>query len=310
MQDRLSEAKSNTESQAQPEAQSQAQSHTKACRLVVHNSLSRIDELFPGGEFSMDRWLLYMEGVVPNAREVILDDIKKYDFDRDCLPHIRNVFLRPDEVADAVGAFECVTNGLEEKLLRTFGKTLDVEIILYLGLCNGAGWATKFNGQDKVLLGIEKILELNWHDHSSMTGLVYHELGHIFQEQYGVLDRNFEVLSDELLWQLFIEGIAMVFEQMLVGDDGYYHQDINGWKDFLTENLSQLKLDFSLNLHRKDSERQHFFGDWASYHGYGDAGYFLGAEFLRFLMEKYEYEELLNFELEQVKEGYKEFMEI
>lgn len=38
------------------------------------------------------------------------------------------------------------------------------------------------------------------------------------------------------VWQLFTEGIAMYFEQALVGNFNYYHQDKNGcleWCDNL-----------------------------------------------------------------------------
>lgn len=160
----------------------------------------------------------------------------------------------PDAVGEAVRAFECVTRGLDEKLLGLFEKSVDVEIILYLGLCNGAGWVTQFNGQDKILLGVEKILELKWYDIPSMKGLVYHELGHVFQAQYGVLERQFSDPGDALLWQLFTEGVAMVFEQKLVGDDEFFHQDKDGWKAFMAKNLAQLKVDFTELLHHPGSK--------------------------------------------------------
>ena len=38
---------------------------------------------------------------------------------------------------------------------------IDVEIVLYLGLCNGAGWVVTIDNKTYCLLGIEKILELN-----------------------------------------------------------------------------------------------------------------------------------------------------
>lgn len=256
----------------------------------------------------MERWLLYIDSIIPNSSQAFLDDVEKYDFARDCLPHIQNVLVKQEDVEEAVRAFDVVTHGLHDKLMHLFGKSIDVEIILYLGLCNGAGWVTTFNGQTKILLGIEKIVELGWQDVASMTGLINHELGHAFHEQYGVLDRHFDAKADELLWQLFTEGIAMVFEQMLIGDEGYYHQDQDGWKLFMAQNLDQLKVDFDVNLHRSESARQHFFGDWTSYHGYGDAGYYLGTQFVRFLLEKYAFDELLSMDLDRVKHGYNDFL--
>jgi len=37
------------------------------------------------------------------------------------------------------------------------------------------------------------------------------------------------------VWQLFTEGIAMYFEQVLVGDLEYYHQNRDGWRDWCEE---------------------------------------------------------------------------
>lgn len=51
-----------------------------------------------------------------------------------------------------------------------------------------------------------------------MYGLIYHELGHEYHNQYGVLDRTLDSNRHQFLWQLFTEGIAMYFEQMLIDD--------------------------------------------------------------------------------------------
>ena len=58
-----------------------------------------------------------------------------------------------------------------------------------MGLCNGAGWATSLDGRDAVLLGIEKIIELNWQDESAMQALIFHEIGHIWHKTYGISPR-------------------------------------------------------------------------------------------------------------------------
>lgn len=41
---------------------------------------------------------------------------------------------------------------------------MDVDIILYLGLASGAGWATTLGGKRVILLGVEKIIEIDWYD--------------------------------------------------------------------------------------------------------------------------------------------------
>ena len=46
----------------------------------------------------------------------------------------------------AHNSFCRATDSLEHALYVQFGKKLDVDIIFYLGLCNGAGWVTKYHG--------------------------------------------------------------------------------------------------------------------------------------------------------------------
>lgn len=58
---------------------------------------------------------------------------------------------------------------------------INADVALYLGFCNGAGWVTDIDAKTVVLLGIEKIIELDWVSVDDMRGLVYHELGHVYQ---------------------------------------------------------------------------------------------------------------------------------
>ena len=50
-----------------------------------------------------------------------------------------------------------------------------------------------------------------------MIGLMIHELGHVYQSQYGSLSYQENSMAEKFLWQLFTEGVAMVFEQEIVG---------------------------------------------------------------------------------------------
>ena len=54
-------------------------------------------------------------------------------------------------------SFVRVTNGLNQRIIDCFAHELEIDIVLYLGLCNAAGWVTDINGRDVILLGIEKI---------------------------------------------------------------------------------------------------------------------------------------------------------
>lgn len=113
-----------------------------------------------------------------------------------------------------------VTDGLNERIIDCFEHDLDIDIVLYIGLCNAAGWVTNINGRDVILLGVEKILELNWYDEDSMHGLIYHELRHVYHKQHGTFSQYSDNSSQNFIWQLFTEGTAMYFEQLIkVGID-------------------------------------------------------------------------------------------
>ncbi|MBQ1467766.1 MAG: hypothetical protein IIZ27_04745, partial [Solobacterium sp.] len=172
----------------------------------------------------------------------------------------------------------------------------------------GAGWVTTINGKTVVLLGIEKIMELNWQDTDNMTGLIVHELGHVYQAQYGILHREFTQLVDHFLWQLFTEGVAMVFEQEIVGDSEYYHQDTNGWKLWCDQNAELIRQSFHNDIRYMTKENQRYFGDWVSFEGYGDTGYYLGTRFVRFLLETDRFDQIIQYSIEEVRQGFDYFM--
>lgn len=138
-----------------------------------------------------------------------------------------------------------VTNGLNEKVIESFGRELHVEIVLYLGLCNAAGWVTQINGKDISLLGVEKIIELNWQNISELYGLIYHKSGHIYHKQYGCLKQYNDNNKKNFVWQLFTEGIAMHFEQVLVNDFNYYHKKKKDWRSWCQNHFQQILLDFN-----------------------------------------------------------------
>ena len=82
-------------------------------------------------------------------------DSREYDFNNDVLPVVNNVLLNRDAAITANDSFVAVTDKLASNIERLFENGVETDIILYLGLCNGAGWATSLDGRDAVLLGIE-----------------------------------------------------------------------------------------------------------------------------------------------------------
>ena len=269
--------------------------------IKIINTLPQIYELFDNGSFNIEKWKIYINSIYKDCDNLFISDVEeytrtgKYTFENDFLPIINAVY-RNLKLYELQSSFEQVVDGLNKKIVENFTKEIDADIVLYLGLCNGAGWVTEICGRTVVLLGIEKIIELDWCSVDGMRGLIYHELGHVYQLQYGVLKQETQNSEEAFLWQLFTEGIAMYFEQALVGDLNYYHQDKNGWKIWCDEHFEQILSDFKSYLPTMNAQNQRYFGDWANYCGKGDVGYYLGARFVHFLLEFYEFDELICFD--------------
>ncbi|MDU5651742.1 MAG: hypothetical protein E6038_11695, partial [Clostridium perfringens] len=70
-------------------------------------------------------------------------------------------------------------------------------------------------------------------------------------------------ISEKALFQLYSEGVAMLFEQLLCGDENYYHQNQEGWIDWCENNLIELKREYLIRITNSESV-QDFFGDWNS----------------------------------------------
>ncbi|MCR5375230.1 MAG: hypothetical protein K6E71_00550 [Lachnospiraceae bacterium] len=267
---------------------------------------------FDSGRFSLEQWKMYVDDWVPDVKELCLQDMKEclqsgFLWDADFLPVLNNVAADSAGREETVRLFRAVTGQLEEKITERFHRSVDADVVLYLGLCNGAGWVVRIGGRTTVLLGIEKIMELNWCNENDMNGLILHELGHVFQAQHGLFELNTANSSDRFLWQLFTEGVAMFFEQEIVENPEYYHQDRNGWRDWCERNLAGIAGAFAEDMHSMTRENQRYFGDWVDYEGRTDVGYYLGTRFVRFLAETESFENVIRYDIENVREGYDRF---
>lgn len=282
--------------------------------MKITDTFDKIESLFENGCFNMQRWNAYAGSIHPGLAELCHDDVREvlstgeFSWEENFMPVLNAVFADPAKREAAHESFLAATCGLEEKITAVFGRAPDVEIIFYVGLCSGAGWVTPLGGKTVVLVGLEKIMELNWHDENSMLGLLYHELGHVYQDQFGVLERDLPEGRPSFLWQLFTEGIAMVFEQDVAGQRDVFHQYDEAWKTWCCEHFDQIRRDFDADLPTMSFENQRWFGDWVRYCGRGDVGYYLGCRFVRFILEKYAFDEILSFEIDQVDAMYRQFI--
>ncbi len=281
--------------------------------IKIVDTYSQIDSLFKDKCFDFAKWEKYINTIYQDSSHIFKDEMVeyistgKYTFEKDFLPIINNVYQNP-KLNTLHESFSSATENLNELIINKFHKPLNVDIVLYLGLCNAAGWVTSINGTPTVLLGIEKIIELNWCDINSIYGLVYHELGHVYHQQHGLMKQNSDNQKKIFVYQLFKEGIAMYFEQILVDDLDYFHQDINGWKDWCTAHFSEILMDFQKDLPSMTRFNQRYFGDWCSYHNYSDTGYFLGCRFVQHLNKTFQYDSLINLDIDSVYILYEDFL--
>ena len=280
--------------------------------IKIIDTLAQINSLFDDRTFNIGKWENYINSIYDKSADIFKNDLKEYlesgdyIYEKDILPIINAVY---DNISLQIlqTSFYKVTGKLNDKIREHFDNEVDVDIVLYLGLCNGAGWVNNINGRDVILLGIEKILELNWCDEDSMYGLIYHELGHVYHKQYGEFEQQSEDNERNFVWQLFTEGIAMYFEQVLVGDTNYFHQNKNGWLDWCEEKYCQIVKDFNSDLPSMTRFNQRYFGDWVDYYGKNDVGYFLGAKFVQYLCDKIGFEQLIKVGIDEVYQEFCEF---
>ncbi len=282
--------------------------------MKIINTISNILQVYSNGSFDLNKWKAYINSIDSNLEKLCLNDMNQvintglYSFKKDYLPILNLVIDKKDQLIKLENNFNIVMFDLEEKVINKFKRTIDVDIILYLGLCNGAGWVVTINNKTCCLLGIEKILELNWHDIDSLYGLIYHELGHVYQNQYGILEKKFDNNKQQFLWQLFTEGIAMYFEQTLIGDYNYYHQDKDGWKKWCDEHIEQIKKDFYNDLETMTNDDQRYFGDWVNYNDHSDVGYYLGTKFVQYICKIYDFDDILSIDIKSIEKLFKEFI--
>ena len=265
-----------------------------------------VQRVFPEGSFTLTAWKKYAAAISPELAEKCEKDAADYDFEKQVLPVLQDALKNSEGLREIHLSFQRVSKKIASGFQQAFGQEPEAEVLLYLGLCNGAGWADKLNGKPAVLLGMEKIWELRWGEEEKLFALAAHELGHLYHEQKGGCFGEAATLEEEGLFQLYSEGVAMFCEQELLGQPDYYHQDQNGWLTWCIEQEETLKAEYRRRLAAEESV-QDFFGDWCSYRGKSDTGYFLGCRFVRFLLERYPLEEMLKLKLPALRQALEEF---
>lgn len=261
--------------------------------MKILNTCPKIQFYFQDQEFHLELWRQYAAEISPTLARKCEEDIRSYCFETEVLPVVRRALSRFDQILQISDVFDLIMHEFTSRLPCLFEEDPQISIILYLGLCNGAGWATVLDGQNSVLLGIEKIIELNWCSADEMRGLIFHEIGHLWHKTVGNMTPDGSGPRWKALVQLYQEGVAMVCEQILLADNQAYHQNKGDWLSWCICHEDSLKQEYLARL-EKGNSTQDFFGDWNQYQGHSDVGYYLGCQFVKYLQRKFSFQELAN----------------
>lgn len=248
-----------------------------------------------------ESWLRYIQGY-PELFEKIKRDYERYGTDwRNSLK-----LLNRRDLEGLRLAHERLLESLprvEAKIGEAFGiGPGKYNVVIYVGLENGAGWVTEFRGKVSVLFGLESIAELGWY--GRIEGLIAHEFGHVLH--WILRGENIEELENENIFWLYTEGFAQRVEDILTGRP--WHLEYDGWFEWCTRNERRIKEEFSRRI-RENEPLNPFFGSWYELFGMKFTGYYLGYRFIRWLEETLSFEEIAKLKKERVRDMILEFLE-
>jgi len=185
----------------------------------------------------------------------------------------------------------------------------DVSIVLYVGSGCGAGWATEYEGTYSILLGLEMVINHGWESLEDLSGLIAHELCHILHMQLrGLKPDEFEALEGDPLFLLYSEGFAMKCEHLVTGRLWRIASE-GDWLGFCESERGRLAKSY-LEVARRGGPLTKFYGSWGGVEGYTQTGYYLGHEYIEYLLTtKFgSIEDVARMELGEIRSSAMEFL--
>lgn len=247
-------------------------------------------------------WLAYIKEY-PELFEKVKGDYERYKMD--WMEYLE--LLRKRNTPELKLAHERLLDALPEvegKIKEIFGIGAEsYNIVIYVGLENGAGWVTEFMGKPSILFGLEAIAELGWYDR--LRGLIAHEFGHLIH--WLLRGENVENLEDKQIMWLYTEGFAQRIEDMVVGRP--WHLEEEGWFEWCEENEGLIKEEFSKRIEKKEPLNP-LFGSWYQLFGKQFLGYYLGYRFIRWLERGHSFKEIALLRREDIEGKIFEFISL
>jgi len=187
------------------------------------------------------------------------------------------------------------------RAMQRLGIDFDVTFVIYVGIGCGAGWATTYNEQPSVLLGLENIAAEKWHRKNKLQGLLCHELGHLAHMKWREEWKTFKKAEQDPLFQLYSEGFAQRCEHLILGKETWHMKTGREWLDWCEQHNGWLANEFLARLQEHASVND-FFGSWFSIQRKKQTGYFLGHAFICHLEKTHDLREIALLDPKKVNE--------
>ncbi len=240
---------------------------------------------------SIEQWLACWEDHYmihwPSLGEMVVKDYAEQGEDWRQVARERVFPGMNDKLPAIESAYQNLTQiigPIEEKVRLTFDFQDAVRYVLYIGIGNGAGWVTKYEGNWAVLFGLEGIVDSGFDPPDRLEGLVAHELGHVVHYTW----RDARDLNSGAgpYWQLYVEGFAQYCESMVFPAHSWHMRSASpddDWLAWCCENQAWLAAEFLRSVDGGQSMRP-FFGSWYDLRGRKQTGYFLGHQVISHLV--------------------------
>ncbi len=253
---------------------------------------------FKNGETYAEGWFDTYLARYPELKGRCVNDIKSYGLDwkevaaKRIFPEIsKKLDVLPVARDNLIKAHKELEGDYMELFKRDHHDRINV--VMYIGIGNGAGWVTYYNEYPAILYGLDQIVKLGWERYEAIAGLVSHELCHVGHEllrgkENGIIRISESPMDpgDYLLWRLYEEGFAQKCEQLLRGVQTYHQQTDDGeWLQWCDANRQLLACEY-LRYYREKLPPYDFFGDWQQIMGRSQTGYYLGCSFVSELISR------------------------
>lgn len=203
-----------------------------------------------------------------------------------------------------------ILDSVNKRVKDVFNIDLNINIVLYCGLCNSAGCVDTYDNKQAILFGIDKIAELNWHTKKKLEALLSHELCHVIHfEIRGENELPKAVENNNYnygIWRIYTEGFAQFYQHRLLGKEAYSRDE--EWRIKCYNNMDKLKELYLKALYDEEKGVNEFFGDWYKVLGISDVGYFLGERLIAIQDKKYNVTEVAKLPFEDIEQEVMEFL--